>query len=168
VFAPPAIRDYIALDAGIRGLLGSCASDLFRGAFLRARPFPTDYGTHGDTAWALRHAHEMRLCVAPGIGSTFCRHAKEKPEDPAEVAEIFDRIYADEIRAGGRLPGLSLSLQVRSWRGRRRHYARTGSSGRGMLATLAWLGLRVMLAVSQAPRKIRLRHAGKPLVTHGR
>ena len=166
LFAPPSVRDYIALDAGIRGLLGSCASDLFRGAFLRARPFPTDYGTHGDTAWALRHSHEIRLCVVPVIGSTFCRHAKEREEPAAELADILDRIYAAEIRSGGRLPGLSLSLMVRSWRGRRRYYASTGSPCRGMLATLAWLGLRVVLAVSQIPRKIRLRHAGKPLVSH--
>ena len=113
VVTPPDVRDYVALDAGIQGVLGSCASDLFRGEFLRARPFPSNYGTHGDIAWTLRHAHEMRLCVVPEIGSTFCRHEKERLEEPAELTEIFDRIYATEIRAGGPLPGLALSLAVR-------------------------------------------------------
>jgi hypothetical protein len=155
VVEPPDVRDYVALDAGIQGVLGSCASDLFRGEFLRARPFPSNYGTHGDIAWTLRHAHEMRLCVIPEIGSTFCRHEKERLEEPAELTEIFDRIYATEIRAGGPLPGLALSLAIRRWRSRRKQYAREGAPFRGRLASLVGFFLKVLLAIAQAPRKVR-------------
>jgi glycosyltransferase involved in cell wall biosynthesis len=152
---PPDVRDYVALDAGIQGLLGSCASDLFQGDFLRARPFPTNYGTHGDIAWTLRHAHEMRLCVVPEIGSTFCRHEKERLEEAAELTEIFDRIYAAEIRAGGPLPGLTLSLAIRSWRSRRKQYVREDAPFRGRLASLVGFFLKLLLSVRQAPRKLR-------------
>ncbi len=155
VVAPPDVRDYVALDAGIQGLLGSCASDIFRGEFLRARPFPSNYGTHGDIAWTLRHAHEMRLCVVPEIGSTFCRHEKERLEEPAELTEIFDRIYATEIQMGGSLPGLALSLAARSWRSRRKRYAREGAALYGQLASFVGFFLKVLLAVAQAPRKLR-------------
>jgi glycosyltransferase involved in cell wall biosynthesis len=155
VVNPPDVRDYVALGAGIQGLLGSCASDIFRGDFLRARPFPSNYGTHGDIAWTLRHAHEMRLCVVPEIGSTFCRHEKERLEEPAELTEIFDRIYAAEIRSGGSFPGLALSLTLRSWRSRRKQYAREGAPFRGRLASIVGFFLKLLLAARQAPRKLR-------------
>ena len=154
VVEPPDVRDYVALDAGIQGVLGSCASDLFRGEFLRARPFPSNYGTHGDIAWTLRHAHEMRLCVIPEIGSPFCRHEKERLEEPAELTEIFDRLYATEIMAGGPFPGLTLSLAIRSWRSRRKQYAREGAPFCGRLASLVGFFLKILLAVVQAPRKL--------------
>ena len=163
VVAPPDVRDFVALGAGIQGLLGSCASDIFRGDFLRARPFPVDYGTHGDSAWTLRHAHEMRLCVVPEIGSTFCRHEKERLEEPAELTEIFDRIYANEIQAGGPFPGLALSLAIRSGRSRRKRYAREGEPLRGQLTSPVGSLLKVLLAMAQAPRKIRRLFAAKPL-----
>ena len=163
VVNPPAVRDYVALDAGIQGLLGSCASDIFRGDFLRARPFPSNYGTHGDIAWTLRHAQEMRLCVVPEIGSTFCRHEKERLEEPAELTEIFDRIYATEIQAGGPLPGLALSLAIRSWRSRRKKYAREDAPLRGRLASLVGFFLKVFLAIAQTPRKLLRRGSTKLL-----
>lgn len=163
VVSPPHVRDYVALGAGIQGILGSCASDIFRGDFLRARPFPSCYGTHGDTAWTLRHAHEIRLCVVPEIGSTFCRHEKERLEEPAQLTEIFDRIYETEIGAGGALPGLTLSLAARSWRSRRKKYAREGSPLRGYLASLVGLFLKTLLYIAQASRKIRRLRLAKPL-----
>jgi len=166
VVMPPYVRDHVALGAGIQGVLGSCASDLFRGDFLRQRPFPTDYGRHGDSAWTLRHAHEIRLCVLPQIGSTFCRHDKERPEGPDELDEVFDRIYATEIRAGGPLPGLMLSLAIRSLRSRRRRYAREGFPLRGGLASLAGTLLRGLLTLAQAPRKIRRARSVKPLASN--
>ncbi len=159
----PHVRDHVALDAGIQGLLGSCASDVFRGDFLRARPFPLEYGTHGDTAWMLRHAHEMRLCVVPEVGSTFCCHEKETSEDLEVLAETFDRIYAREIRTVGHLPGLALSLAVRALRSRRKRYARDGASFRGGLASLIGVGLRGLLATMQAPRKLRRGRSIRPL-----
>lgn len=163
VVSPPDVRDYVALDAGIQGILGSCASDIFRGDFLRSRPFPSCYGTHGDIAWTLRHAHEMRLCVVPEIGSTFCRHEKERLEEPAELTEIFDRIYETEILVGGSLPGLDLSLAARSWRSRRKKHAREGEPLRGRLASLVGFFLKALLFIAQAPRKLRRRYSAKPL-----
>jgi glycosyltransferase involved in cell wall biosynthesis len=163
VVVPPDVRDHVVLNAGIQGLLGSCASDIFRGDFLRARPFPSNYGTHGDIAWTLRHAHEIRLCVVPEIGSTFCRHEKERLEEPAELTEIFDRIYATEIKAGGPLPGLWLSLAIRFWRNRRKQYAREGAPIRGHLASLVGLFFKVLLTLAQTPRKLSRLTSTKPL-----
>ena len=94
---PPAAKYHAYSGAGIQSLLGSCASDIFRGDFLRSRPFPTNYHTHGDVAWTLRHAHEMRLCVVPEIGSTFCRHPKSEIT-PKEISlETYDLMYNREI-----------------------------------------------------------------------
>jgi hypothetical protein len=57
-------------------ILGSSASNLYRGSVLRARPFPTDYGMVGDTAWGLLHLRELRLLVHPAKGSSFRLHPK--------------------------------------------------------------------------------------------
>lgn len=70
-------------------LLGSCASDLFNGEFLRARPFPTEYGTHGDTAWTLRHSSEMRLCVVTTAGADFCIHSKSSPAQSIDLKKMY-------------------------------------------------------------------------------
>jgi glycosyltransferase involved in cell wall biosynthesis len=163
LLAPTDVRDHISLGARVRGFLGSWASDLFRGDFLRARPLPVEYVTHGDSAWALRHAHEMRLCVVPEIGSTFCFHRREPAESKPCLAEVFDRIYATEIRRGGHLPGLALSLKVRAWRARRRQLMGKGRFLQGLWANLTWLFLRVLLSVTQAPRNLRRYGAAKPL-----
>jgi hypothetical protein len=168
LLAPPGVRDYIALGANVRGLLGSYASDLFRGDFLRARPLPVEYATHGDSAWALRHAHEMRLCVVAEIGSTFCCHRKERVESKRDLAEVFDRMYATEIRRGGHLPGLALSLKVRAWRARRKRLAGDGRVLPGLWANFAWLFLRALLSATQAPRKLRRYGAAKPLAEKAR
>jgi glycosyltransferase involved in cell wall biosynthesis len=56
--------------------LGSSASNLYRGEHLRARPFPTDYGVVGDTAWSIRHAFDSRHCFTPRTGSEFLYHEK--------------------------------------------------------------------------------------------
>lgn len=165
VVEPPDVRDHVAMGAGIQGLLGSCASDLFRGEFLRNRPFPTNYGTHGDSAWMLRHAHEIRLCVVPELGSTFCRHVKHRLEDPSDLDDIYDRIYVTEIRHGGPFPGLTLSLGIRSLRSRRKRYAREDFPLKGFLASLAGTLLRGLLAAAQIPSRIRRLRSVKPLAS---
>lgn len=146
---PPVVRHLAFRSAGTHALLGSCASDLFRGDFLRTRPFPLDYGTHGDTAWTLRHAHEMRLCVVPEVGSTFCVHAKETTEPKAALMGTLDRMFETEIRSGAPGAGDELALQVRrlmrqrreAWRDRRSVLGWMGSNLRYMPLRLA-LGLR--------------------------
>ena len=57
------------------GLLGSSASNLYRTEVMQKHPFPTTFGYHGDTAWLLENAPELRVVVAPQITSQFLVHA---------------------------------------------------------------------------------------------
>lgn len=57
-------------------VLGSSASNVYRGSHLRERPFPTEFGTVGDTAWTLRHGLTTRFGFTPEIGSFFRLHPK--------------------------------------------------------------------------------------------
>lgn len=159
VVEPPDVRDYVALDAGIQGVLGSCASDLFRGDFLRARPFSLDYGTHGDTAWTLRHAHEMHLCVVPEIGSTFCIHAKESAESKSSLMSTLDRIFEAEIRSGVSEAECELALKVRGlMRLRRQAWHERRSVLSWLSANLRYLPLRVALGLREKQSWSRLSH----------
>ncbi len=133
LIAPPAVRHFAFRAAGTHALLGSCASDLFRGDFLRDRPFPQDYGTHGDTAWLLRHAHEMRLCLLQESGSTFCLHAPTNVESKESRASVLDRIHSNEIAKGGMTPVLASSIRLRTLMKQRKH------AWRGWPTTLVWV-----------------------------
>lgn len=132
LIAPPAVRHFAFRSAGTHALLGSLASDLFRGDFLRSRPFPEDYGTHGDTAWLLRHAHEIRLCVLQTTGSTFCLHAPKSSESKEALRSVLDRMHAQEIRAGGLTPVLASSIQLRAQMSQR------SKAWSGWMGTLKW------------------------------
>jgi hypothetical protein len=134
---PPVVRHLAFRSAGTHALLGSCASDLFRGDFLRARPFPLDYGTHGDTAWTLRHAHEMHLCVVPEIGSTFCVHAKEMVEAKNVLMGTLDRMFEAEIRSGVSEAECELALKVRGLMRQRRE------AWQGRRSVLGWISANV-------------------------
>lgn len=57
-------------------VLGSSASNVYRGLHLRERPFPTEFGTVGDTAWTLRHGLTTRYGFTPESGSFFRLHPK--------------------------------------------------------------------------------------------
>lgn len=95
----PAAVCFFAFEKGKpNALLGSCASDLFRGEFLRHRPFPTRYGTHGDTAWTLRHSSEMKLCVVPMAGADFCIHPKEVATPGVDLGKILNEIFINESK----------------------------------------------------------------------
>jgi hypothetical protein len=146
LMTPPAARHYAFRAAGTHALLGSCASDLFRGDFLRGRPFPQDYGTHGDTAWLLRHSHEMKLCVLQEVGSTFCLHAPTNAESKESRAGILDQIHANEIAKGGMTPVLTSSIRLRALMRQRRN------AWRGWPTTFAWIGATLRYL------KARLRH----------
>lgn len=145
VIAPPAVRHFAFQAAGTQGLLGSCASDLFRGEFLRARPFPEDYGTHGDTAWLLRHSHEMRLCVLQETGSTFCVHPKSEAEDRDKVEQVLERMHEREAKAGGLTPVLESAIRLRRLR-KARKASRSGLSGALGRAAAACGYLRARIA----------------------
>lgn len=94
---PPSATHFYAFACGKpNALLGSVASDLFNGDHLRARPFSTEYGTHGDTAWLLKYARETRLCLLPEYGSSFCLHPKHTaPSEP--IIETMRRMYQTEL-----------------------------------------------------------------------
>lgn len=155
---PPVVRHLAFRSAGTHALLGSCASDLFRGDFLRARPFPLDYGTHGDTAWTLRHAHEMRLCVVPEVGSTFCMHAKETVESKSALMLTLDRMFETEFRPGSSGQGDELALKVRRLMRKRRVAWREQRSMLGWLgANLRYLSLRVIFGIREKRSWSRLR-----------
>lgn len=96
VLSPAAVCYFAFRKSKPNALLGSWASDLFRGEFLRARPLPTEYGTHGDTAWTLRHSAEMRLCLMPIAGADFCIHAKEPGNPGADLGQILQRMFTAE------------------------------------------------------------------------
>jgi len=139
VLLPPQVVRHLAFrSAGTHALLGSCASDLFRGDFLRARPFPLDYGTHGDTAWTLRHAHEMRLCLVPEIGSTFCVHAKETVEAKNALMGTLDRMFETEFKSGRPAGEDELALQVRGLMRQRRE------AWQGRRSVLGWISANVL------------------------
>ncbi len=132
LIAPPATRFFAFRAAGTHALLGSCASDLFRGDFLRARPFPVDYGTHGDTAWLLRHAHEMRLGVLQSVGSTFCLHPHPTTETKEARRAVLDRMHEAEILATGTTPILETAIRLRTMMRQRRE------AWHGWTSTLHW------------------------------
>jgi len=153
VVPPLLVRLFAFRKAKPNALLGSCASDLFKGSFLRARPFPTDYGTHGDTAWTLRHSGEMSLCLVPVAGADFCIHTKEPVAGAVDLKSVLDQIFLREARgelpaAHAALAALALGTRMaaieRSKRWRQR--PRTISNWRGFVsAAVRYLWLRARL-----------------------
>jgi glycosyltransferase involved in cell wall biosynthesis len=96
ILPPSATHFYAFVRGKPNALLGSVASDLFNGDHLRARPFSTEYGTHGDTAWLLKYARETRLCLLPECGSDFCLHRKHAATSEP-IIETMRRMYQTEL-----------------------------------------------------------------------
>jgi len=94
----PAATQCLAFQKCPQALLGSSASNLYRGEHLRARPFPTEYGVVGDTAWIMRFGHQTRLALTPRRGSYFCIHAKESKLTPQQCVELHQRLIRDEAQ----------------------------------------------------------------------
>lgn len=63
---------YFSPDA----ILGSSASNIYRGEHLRKRLFPTEFQMAGDTGWAIRYALETRFCYTAKVGSVFRFHSE--------------------------------------------------------------------------------------------
>ena len=93
----PMATQMLAFQFCPQAILGSSASNLYRGAHLRARPFPAEYGVGGDTAWIMRYGHETRLALTPQRGSTFCIHAKESKLTPEQCVELHHRLLKQEV-----------------------------------------------------------------------
>ena len=66
----------LAVNSNPDAILGSSASNIYRGRHLRARPFPTCFRMAGDTGWAIRHALETRFCYTARQGSVFRFHSE--------------------------------------------------------------------------------------------
>ena len=64
----------IQVLSGASGLLGSCASCLFRASFLKDRPFPTEFHHYGDTAWTYKNLSENTLAFYPKQVARFMVH----------------------------------------------------------------------------------------------
>lgn len=94
----PEATQFLAFQNCPNALLGSSAADLYRGAHLRARPFPAEYGVIGDTAWIMRYGHETRLALTPQRGSSFCIHEKEAKLSPEQCVELHLRLFGREQR----------------------------------------------------------------------
>lgn len=94
----PEATQFLAFQNCPNALLGSSAADLYRGPHLRARPFPTEYGVIGDTAWIMRYGHETRLALTPQRGSSFCIHEKETKLTPEQCVELHHRLFDGERR----------------------------------------------------------------------
>ena len=92
----PEATQFLAFQNCPNAILGSSASNLYRGPHLRARPFPTEYGVVGDTAWIMRYGHETRLALTPRSGSTFCIHEKESQLTPEQCVELHRRLIGHE------------------------------------------------------------------------
>jgi glycosyltransferase involved in cell wall biosynthesis len=81
-----------------KAILGSSASNLYRGNHLRARPFPTGFKGAGDSVWILRHAGESRLCFTPKSGSAFCIHPKEDNHQDKQSLALSEKLEADKLK----------------------------------------------------------------------
>lgn len=73
-------------------LLGSSASNLYRSSFLKARPFPEDFGHAGDTAWGLRYGPEMNVGLYPESVASFTMSWEFRDRDARLQRDFFLRL----------------------------------------------------------------------------
>ncbi|NBQ56343.1 MAG: glycosyltransferase family 2 protein, partial [Verrucomicrobia bacterium] len=80
--------------SGASGLLGSCASCLFRASFLQSRPFPTEYHHYGDTAWTFHNLPGAILAFHPNPVAKFVIHNVEisRTVDKRQIYRLIDQI----------------------------------------------------------------------------
>ncbi len=86
-------RLIIALTNGCSAILGSSASDLYRASFLKARPFPIEYGTAGDAGWGIEHIFDVKIGVIRGQFSTFRFHEKAYSPDMYRVDSLPQQFF---------------------------------------------------------------------------
>jgi len=170
VIEPPAAFCFAFQNSKPNALLGSCASDLFRGEFLRARPFPTNYSTHGDTAWTLRHSSEMRICLVPISGSVFCIHPKHANDEIFTIGKVLDEIFRVELinalkNLNSKSTGISFrkeeSIKLKKIHRCRRKLRKRGKVnksilGKWIILTLKYFYLKIYLTMSDINQKKRL------------
>jgi hypothetical protein len=157
-------------------LLGSSASNLYRGDALRARPFPTAFRGAGDTVWLMRHATALRLCLTPQIGSNFCVHPKAVKISTQEAEAGMVKFFEEKAALADRLcqadPGpqwtglateATLYAKSKGLHQRRRNSWRMISSS--PLELLAWLKLTMTYAWYRARLGQQRKHILARLLT---
>ena len=84
----------IQILSGASGLLGSCASCLFRTSFLQSRLFPTEYHHYGDTAWTYQNLADTTLTFHPDPVAQFQIHDAETPRivDKSQIYSLIDQL----------------------------------------------------------------------------
>ena len=84
----------IQILSGASGLLGSCASCLFRTSFLQSRLFPTGYHHYGDTAWTYQNLADTTLTFHPDPVAQFQIHDAETPRivDKSQIYSLIDQL----------------------------------------------------------------------------
>ena len=152
-------------------ILGSSASNLYRGDALRARPFPADFRGAGDTVWMMRNALTLRVCLTPRDGSAFCVHPKNdklsRPEAEAFMLQFFNEKAAlarriSDADAGQEWSALAeeaeLYAHTRTLHQRRR--AEWSSAGSNPLALGRW----IWLTMSYGWHRARLSHRRREIL----
>lgn len=124
-------------------LLGSSASNICRTKTLQERPFPTGFGTMGDSAWCVENAFSVSIGISPLVSSHFIHHPKTYPLSEYTVdnpqAKLLNLALSSLNRASAESPeikalaenlGLPEALRSRidfdHWRSRL-HMSRQGS-----------------------------------------
>jgi len=84
----------IQILSGASGLLGSCASCLFRTSFLQSRLFPTEYHHYGDTAWTYQNLPKVILAFHPNPVARFVIHNAKTPRivDKGQVYRLTEEL----------------------------------------------------------------------------
>jgi hypothetical protein len=84
----------IQILSGASGLLGSCASCLFRASYLQGRPFPTDHHHYGDTGWTYQNLTEVTLAFYPHPVAQFIIHNTEtsRTVDKRQIYRLIDQL----------------------------------------------------------------------------
>jgi glycosyltransferase involved in cell wall biosynthesis len=93
----PLLLDSDALLPWVVGLLpssflGSSASNLYRGEFLKKHPFPVGFGHAGDTAWMLEVARHVRCGIFPEEVADFYLQEKKSDKNPAQKWALIKKL----------------------------------------------------------------------------
>ncbi len=100
-------------------ILGSSASNLYRTRTLQQKPFPLEYGSVGDGAWALEHCFDVRIGVSTHRSSTFCEHPKSYALSEYAVdglgrklLGLIERTYRRKIREHPEFRAIAKELEI--------------------------------------------------------
>jgi glycosyltransferase involved in cell wall biosynthesis len=74
-------------------ILGSSASNLYRADCLKQRPFPTEFGTAGDSGWSILNIFEVRIAITPERFSTFRFHEKAYAPGEYHVESVLLKLF---------------------------------------------------------------------------